>query len=258
MKRIYYVIAVVAIISCKKESNKSVLDCKLSKVIHTRNGSSDTTLYTYSGDNLSYTTRYSTSSTLYKYEYTKNGNQYDIKIYWDSVQHLYGTAFLNSQNLLDSTFLYNIINSNYNNRDKNYFNSDGYITRAISNYNTYENDIKYFYNNGNYSYWIYDLYDLPSLVNSQKDSIVFAYYLDKPKVAERYVFDRKYGIIEKNLVKSRSYYDLLNGGQLRLTYIYEYLTDANGLVTREILTSRTQPGNVVNRIDTTYFEYTCQ
>ncbi len=49
-------------------------------------------------------------------------------------------------------------------------------------------------------------------------------HLDKPKKAEKFGFESKYGNLEKKLTKKRLYYDLLNSGNLRRTYEYEYLT----------------------------------
>ena len=87
--------------------------------------------------------------------------------------------------------------------------------------------------------------------------MVFEYYLTKPKLAEKYGFESKYGKLEKNLFKKWSFYNLLAGNVLRKTYEYEYLTDANGYVTRQVFISKNQPGDVVTGTDTTYYQYIC-
>lgn len=258
MKKLFFILSILAMTACKKENNSTTLNCKLSRIIHKTTGYTDTTVFTYSGDDVSYVTKYSNGSTNYIYHFTKSGAQYNVNIYWDSIHKYTGVYTLNGQGLFDSTFLLNLSTSVLNDWTKNYYNANGNVIRAVSNYTSYENDVKYYYNSdGNYSYWIYDFYDYRPSPAPYRDSVVFEYYTDKLKLAERSLFEKKYGNLEKNLVKKRSTYATLSGNVLKSTYDYEYLTDAKGLVTREIWTYRTQPGNVLSRSDTTYFEYNC-
>ncbi|MCC6584894.1 MAG: hypothetical protein IT271_14410 [Chitinophagales bacterium] len=259
-KFIFVLIVFTTIIGCKKENSLVTLNCKLSKVIHiVSGGSTDTTTYSYTGDDMSYTTKYSSDpTTINTYSYTKAGGQYTYEILKNGVLAYDGIARLNAQGKIDSTRVTYLATMLFNNRNRSYYDTDGKVLRAISNYNTYENDVKYYYtSDGNYAYWIYDFYDFRPVPAPSKDSVTFEYYLDKPKKAEKFGFERKFGNLEKNLVKKRYYYDLLNSGTLKKTYEYEYLTDANGLVTREIWTVKNQPGNIETRRDTTYYQYTC-
>ncbi|MFN8297404.1 MAG: hypothetical protein U0T69_14495, partial [Chitinophagales bacterium] len=242
---------------CGKDKTTE-LTCKLSKSIHITSGYSDTTIYTYSGDDLIYTVKYSNSSTLYTYKYIKSGSQYNYEIYYDAVKKYDGFARLNAQGKIDTTRVTNLTTTLFNNRNRSYYDIDGKVLRAISNYNLYENDVKYYYTpDGNYAYWIYDFYDYRPMPVDTKDSVVFEYYTDKLKKAEKFGFESKFGNLEKNLVKKRYYYDLFNSGNLRRTYEYEYLTNADGFVTREIWIIKNQPGDIETRRDTTYYEYIC-
>lgn len=256
MKNLFYFILASLLVSCGKDT--TTLNCKLSKTIHVTSGYSDTTVYTYSGDDLIYTTKYSNSSILYTYKYIKSGGQYNYEIYYDAVKKYDGFARINAQGKIDTTRVTNLTTTLFNNRNRSYYDINGRVLRAISNYNLYENDVKYFYTaDGNYAYWIYDFYDYRPAPVDTRDSVVFEYYPDKLKKAEKYGFESKYGNLEKNLVKKRYYYDLFNSGTLRRTYEYEYLTNTDGYVTREIWVVKDQPGNVETRRDTTYYEYIC-
>lgn len=244
-------------IGCKK-SETTLSSCKVSKkMTHYSSGYTDTTIYSYSGDDYTQYTTYSNSSSTYLAKYLKNSGQYDVEYYYDGSLGMSGFITLTPSGLFDTSRVTNLSSSTFNNRTKNHYDTDGYMTRSVNNYNNYENDVKYFYSGGNYSYWIYDFTHFLNPSLSTKDSIVFEYYNDKLKLTELYLTESKYGKLEKNLVKRRLYYNLLAAGVLRQTYDYEYLTDGNGLVTRQIWTVRNQPGNTVTRSDTTYFEYVC-
>lgn len=257
MKKLFILLSIISAVSCKKEDT-SALNCKVSKVITIRSTYVDTTTYTYSGDDMTITTKYSNGAIVYTTKYIKSGSRYNYESYWDAVQKYSGFANINTQGLIDTSNTIYLPTSAFNNRNKSYYDANGYVTRAISNYNSYENDVKYHYTaDGNYAYWIYDLYDFSPSPTPTKDSVVFEYYLDKPKVAELYGFESKYGKLNKNLIKKRLYYDLLNSNTLRQTYEYEYLTDSKGLVTRQIWVVKNQPSNIEIRRDTSYYEYIC-
>lgn len=257
MKNVFFALIVLFLISCKKDGTIiNTSDCKLYRVVHHRYGDIDTTLFSYSGDNISYKATYSYSPIVSTIYYTKSGSQYLYKSYNNGVQKFDGVYLINSQGLLDSARFTNLTTL-LSTSAKYYYNGDNYLMHAYSFYNTYANDVKYYINNGNYNYWIYNYYDLVTPSNSTRDSITFEYYLDKPKVIEIYVLESKVGKLEKNLVKRRLYYDLFNSNTLRRTYDYEYLTDANNFVTRQILTIKNQPGDILVSKDTTNYEYTC-
>lgn len=54
MKKLLYYLIIAAMVSCGKDKTTE-LTCKLSKSIHITSGYSDTTIYTYPGDDLIYT-----------------------------------------------------------------------------------------------------------------------------------------------------------------------------------------------------------
>lgn len=248
---------IICIAGCKK--NETVLlNCKVSKkVTHYSSGYTDTVVFTYSGEDYTQFTTYSNSSSTYQAKNIKNSGQYDLEYYYDGILRMSGFSTLTAAGLIDTSRITILSSSTFNSRSKYYYDTDNYLIRAINNYNTYESDIKYFYINGNYSYWIYDFTNFSNPSLTTKDSIVSEYYTDKLKVAELYPFESKYGKLEKNLIKRRLYYNLLAAGALRQTYDYEYLTNSDGLITRQIWTIRSQPDNTVTRSDTTYFEYVC-
>lgn len=246
--------------SCKKEEGTSIdySTFRIKQAIHHLDGTIDTTIYTYSGDNVETRTVYSTSpSTVYIRNFTKSGSQYQVDFYTNATHSHSGFYNINSAGFLDTSRLTNLSSMLFNNRDKYYYDADGRNTRSISNYNTYENDSKRYYNsNDDYMYWIYDVYRFDNPLLSRKDSVVFEYYLDKPlHVPFKAALESTLGKPNKHLIKKRLYYDLLNSNVLRQTYEYDYLTDENGLVTREIWRIYTQPGNVLTRTDTTFFTY---
>lgn len=259
MKKYALLLIAISLFGCNKNDNNNpvTLNCKPARMIHRSGGAVDTTIITYSGEDIYYVYAYSNSTVRYSYKYIKSGNQYNFERYTDSVKSMQGTYYLNSQGLVDTGQSMFLPGMNFNDRDRYYYDANKNAIRAITNYNTYENDVKYHYSNGNYSYWIYDFTNFTTPSASTKDSVTFEYYMDKPKKAPRYATDLLYGNLEKNLVKKRSYYDLLNAGALRRTYEYEYVTDANGLISREIWTIKNQPGDIVIRRDTTDLEYFC-
>lgn len=259
MKKIIIICSILIVVACKKDNPiKTVISCKLAKKIHVTSTYSDTSVYTYTGENIMYTFKYSNSPVNRVYNYTKSGNKYLFNIYSDGVLSLDGFYTLNSNGFIDSSYSEHTPSMLLNSSGKNYYDANNYTTRAIGYYTSYINDIKYFYNNGNYSYWIYDLIYPSTPANNSRDSIVFEYYLDKPKKSVTTLFEEKYGNLTKNLVKKWSFYNTLSSNSLKRTLEYDYLTDADGIVTRQILISKDQPGNVITSSDTTYYEYICE
>lgn len=256
MKKIFiFLLGVAAIISCKK-GTINVGKCKVSRVIHFSNGSYDTTFTVYSGDSILTKVTYSNYPSVLTYSYIKSGNQYLMKRYTDGVEDLDGFFTLNTQGLIDTNRVTHIPSMLFNNKTKCYYNADGYATRIITDYTNYVNDVKYYYSGGNYSYWIYDFYDNVTPANTRRDSVVFEYYLDKPKLAGRNALEDKYGKLEKNLVKKFTFYNT-SSGTVRKTYDYAYITDSKGLVTRQFFTAIDQPSGVITSKDTTDYEYIC-
>ena len=145
----------------------------------------------------------------------------------------------------------------FNSRQKSYFDANGFSIRDISDYNSYINDYKKFYNAaGDNLYWIYDLYYPATPADNRRDSIVFEYDLNKPlHVLFEFAIQERYGKPNKHLVTKRLYYNTLAANVLTRTSEYQYEVDINGLVTKRISTSYTQPGNVATSSDTTYYNY---
>lgn len=259
MKKLLFIITIVFLVSCKKEETTAFipLKCRLAKKIHVTSTYSDTTVYTYSGENIMYTVKYSNTATSRVYNYTKSGNKFLYNVYVDGVQSLDGFYTLNSFGYVDSSYSAHTPSMLLNSSGKNYYDVNKNLTRAIGYYTSNINDIKYFYNNGNYSYWIYDVIYPSTPASNKRDSIVFEYYLDKPKVSVTTIFEERYGNLVKNQVKKWSFYNTLSSNTLTKTYEYEYLTDSIGLVTKQIFTAKDQPGNVVTSSDTTYYQYIC-
>ncbi|MFN8237469.1 MAG: hypothetical protein U0T77_04810 [Chitinophagales bacterium] len=259
MKNTLFLLLLLLFITGCKKNESTLLNCKVSKKLtHYSSGYTDTTIFTYSVDDYTQFTTYSNSSDTYFAKYMKNSSQYDLEYYYSGILGMTGFITLTASGLFDTSRVTNLSTATFNNRSKNYFDADGYLVRSINNFNIYENDVRYFYTDGNYAYWIYEYTNFSNPSSSSKDSIVFEYYNDKLKTTELYPMESKYGKLEKNLVKRRLYYNLLAAGTLRQTYDYEYLTDGDGLVTRQIWTIRSQPDNTVTRSDTTYFEYVCE
>lgn len=257
MKNLFYFFLASLLVSCGKDTT-TLLNCKLSKIIRVNGPNSDTSYLTYSGENLNLRYAYSYTPTVYVYDYIKSGSQYIYTRYTDGVQSLDGFYSLNAQGLFDTSKIIHLPSMALNNTAKNKYNSDGRIIHAMTYYGTYQNDIDYNYNSdGNYTYWIYEQQNFTVPANSTKDSIVFEYYLSKLKLTEKYPFESKNGKLEKNLIKRMYWYNLLSSKELRKTYDYEYITDANGFVTRQVFTAKNQPGDIVTSTDTTYYEYIC-
>lgn len=257
MKKLLFILTISFVISCGKDETPATVNCKLSKTVTVRSSYTDTSVYSYTGEDYTSVTKYSNTATIYSRKYIKSGGQYTIEFFTDNVKSHEGFGTLTAQGKFDTSRITNVTTTLFNNRDKNYYDVNGTKIRSISNYNSYINDVKYHFIAGNYSYWIYDIFYPLDPPSNRKDSVVFEYYLDKPKVAEKFAFESKYGNPEKNLVKKRLTYNLLNANILTRTLEYQYLTDADGLITREIVVSRNQPGNVFSYTDTIYYEYIC-
>ncbi|MCC6517018.1 MAG: hypothetical protein IT275_11755 [Chitinophagales bacterium] len=262
MKKSTLILAVLISIfsvSCKKD--KLSIDyskIKVKQIATNNNGSSmDTIRFFYTNDNVKTVTNYSANPTfLYTWNYIKNGNKYDVSSIYGTVNTHEGFYNINSQGFIDTSRFTNIVTSAFNNRDKYYYNSDGYNTRSITNYNTYENDVtKYYTVEGDFKYWIYDFKHFTTPASSYIDSIAFDYYNDENHVAFEYSLQDKFGKLNKHLVKKRYNYDRTTG-ILKRTIEYQYELDSKGLVTRRISSYYNQPGNILSStVDSRYTYY---
>lgn len=257
MKRIVLaVLPVVVIIACNKnkDATPAAPDYKVKTAIHRLNGVTDTTTYTYSGTTLTVDVRYSNSAALSRTVLTKESGAYRSESFTNGTKTLDGYYRIAANGFIDTTSTVRT-NATINNTSKYEYNSSGYNTRLVSNYVTYEQDYHMNYSNGDYSYWINNFRNFSDPSQNKRDSIVFEFY-NKPQVASFKSFPwGMYGKPVKNLVKKRTYYNQTTGGNLYQTWEYEYETNNAGLVTREIWTVYNQPGNVLNRKDTTFYNW---
>lgn len=247
---------IILMISCKNSGvSTDYSRIRVKQVITTYDSYIDTMYYYYSGENVQTVNHYSYDpATKYTYNYTKNGSKYDFSSIYGTTPTHEGFLNLNAQGLIDTSRVTNIITTAFNNRNKSYYNSSGYQTRDISNYNTYENDIKKYYTaEGDFSYWIYDLTNFSVPANSYQDSVTFEYYSNELHVPYEFTLQAKYGKLNKHLVKKRYNYDK-NTAVLKSTVEYQYELDSRGLVTKRTTKRYNQPGNVLT--STTIAEYT--
>ena len=252
-------IVILSAIACKKENVSNNIDYskyKIKQAIRHR-GTIDTTIYYYNGENTDEYSAYNNTTTKYLRKYIKNGNQFDLEFYSNSVKTHEGISILNAQGFIDSSRLTYIPTMSFNNRSKSYFDANGFAIRDINDYNSYINDVKKFYTAaGDFKYWIYDLYYPATPADNQRDSIVFEYDLNKPlHVLFEFALQERNGKPNQHLVTKRLTYNTLAGNVLKSTREYKYEVDANGLVTKRINTSYTQPGNIATTSDTTYYSY---
>jgi len=246
-------------ISCKKENpSKDYSNVKLKTAITLHTAGNDTIKYFYNGDDIKAVSNNGSSPNyFYTTNYTKTVSGFNIGTIYGTTPTHEGFYTLNAQGYADTARLTNIITSSFNNRDKYYYDATGYLTRSITNYNTYINNIKFNYNSDkNYSYWIYDVTRPLNPSLSTKDSVVFEYYSDKLfHVSLSNVLYKIFGKPEKNLVKKRTYYDLNKSANIHRTTEYEYVLDTDGLVTQSLTKYLNQPGNVLTRADTVVYTY---
>ncbi|MCO5229556.1 MAG: hypothetical protein M9958_00230 [Chitinophagales bacterium] len=242
-----FILSTLTLNSCSKDKQKNdEKTIKLKQVVTTFDGSSfDTLKYIYTGDDVKTISSYSNSPTIYTWIYTKNENKYDMSIYNGTTLTHNGFYEINAQGYLDSLIIINLATSTINNRDKYYYNSNGYNVRSISNHITYINDIyKYYNSDGDFTYWIYNFEDNRVPANPFIDSITFEYYPNELKVPIDYALQDKFGKNNKHLVKKRNNYDRATA-TLKKTYEYIYEFDSKGLVTKRFLKIFSQPGNIL-------------
>ena len=257
------------LVSCKKDDpvtpppgidfSKYRVESSITHYTSQTNDYYDTINYVYSnnGENIHRTLKYSNSPSVYETSYIKNGSKIDIENHRDGQLTLDGFYSLSSSGNVDTTYFWNHVSNQVNNTARVNYNSNQEQTRSRTFYNNYTNDSKRYYANGNTAYWIYDVIQHVVPSNSRKDSIVFEHYNSMPLVVPfDWALVRKFGALDANLVKKRTYYDMLNNNQIRQTYDYEYIVDADGLVTQEIWTITQQPSGQETRRDTTNYTYT--
>jgi hypothetical protein len=259
-KIILLFIAILSVFACKKEYDSNTpIDYskyKIKQVIR-HHGNTDTTTYFYNGENIDEFISYSNDPIKYLRKYIKNGNQFDLEFYSDNVKTHEGFDMLNTQGFIDTSRLTRISTMSFNNRSKSYYDVNGFLIRDISDYNTYINDYKKFYKtDGDNLYWIFDRYYPAMPANNTRDSIVFEYDLNKPlHVLFEFTQQDRYGKPNQHLVTKKLNYNTLSANVLSRTNEYQNEIDANGLVTKRILTIFNQPGNVILQSDTTYYSY---
>ncbi|HNF49589.1 MAG TPA: hypothetical protein PLF48_09425 [Chitinophagales bacterium] len=257
------IVFIMMTISCKKEDNSGNTPVDYSKFrikqqIHdgTLQAYSDTTTYYYSGDDIQTRQNRSNNPTyFYTTNYVKVGSQYNYSTIYGLNNTHEGFLKVNAMGYIDTSRVTVISSGAYNNRSKYYYNAAGYPIREINNYNTYESDIKRYYNSSNdYSYQIYDFTHFTNPALSYKDSSVYEFYTDKDFLVN-YDIVLPYGMHTAHLLKKKSNYRLTSGGALVSTREYFYELDAIGLVKKLIVNVYNQPGNVLYSSDTTTYSY---
>lgn len=244
-------------IGCSKNNNsRTTPQYRVSTAIHHLNGDTDTTHYTYNDRDIDVRQVYASNpSRVYFYRYTYEANGYRLTSFTGATQTQTGWFRINSNGYIDSSRTIRQ-NGTVNSTLLYYYDNEGKEIRNVADWGSYKNDYRKFYQDGNYSYWINDYINMSSPSLNQKDSIVFEFYADKPqKTFYKGHLADQYGKPVQNLVKRRLYYKLTDGNQLFQTWDYNYLTDAQGNVTREVWQVFTYPGAILSRSDTTFYTY---
>lgn len=249
----------MTVFACKKETNDTtIVDSKIKvkqAIVH--DGIVDTITYIYNGENVEEHSFNGLNLLRYVRKYTKNGNRFNEEYFTGTTKTHEGFSSLNAQGFIDTSRITYIPTMTLNNTSKRYYDANGYVTRDITNYNSYINDYKKFYTaEGNNSYWIFDRIYPASPASNTRDSIVFEFDFSKLLLVPfEYALQERYGKPNKHLVTKRLTYNTLDGNVLKQTREYQNEVDANGLVIKRITTIYNQPGNVVQLIDTTYYSY---
>ncbi len=268
MKSLKQTLAIITIaifiFSCKKNNDVPVTTptpvfdyskVKLkSKIQIVDNNISDTTRYTYTTNGLSEINTYSNNTTVYRTDYTRNGNMYNGQGFSNNTLNINWINHMNAFGYADSSFGVKI-NNTFNNKIYEKYDANGYNTEEIISYISYGYNRKKYYANGNMTYMISGFWQTSPVVN-RRDSIVFEKYADK---AMHLFFDYRlqdiYGKIQKNLTKKQYTYNTSNLNELTRTIEYDYETDVNGLVKKETQRWYNQPSNTLIRTGVIVFEY---
>lgn len=262
MKKISYLLSVMILLcaSCKKDNlqnNKPAInysDYKLKSVITRYSNYSDTNNYTYSSNQVSMRTSYSNTSSISIRNFTKYSGNITQEILTNNIKEYDGYFRLNNKGNIDSAILIRtngVINSNNAYR----YNDHGDIIQERLDFITYNYNTKKYYQNNNYSYFISEFKNISNPSQNREDSIVYEYYADKIyHLPYKGQLTELYGNPQKNLVKKRNYYNNLTKVFYQ-SFEYEYETDEIGLVKKEIWNIYSQPGNVLQRTDTSYMSY---
>lgn len=243
--------------ACRKSnSDRNSSPYRVVSAIHHLNGETDTTRYTYNGRNVEIRQVYSrTPSDVYLSRYTFEGSGYRLASFTGTTQTQSGWFRTASNGYIDSSRTIRQ-NGSINNTLLYQYDSEGKEIRNQADWGTYKNDYRKFYRNGNYSYWLNDYTNVSNPSLNQRDSIAFDFYSDKPqKDFYKGHLPDMYGKPVTHLVKSRRYYNMNRSGELYQRWEYNYLTDAQGYVTREVWLIYTYPGEVLSRSDTTFYTY---
>lgn len=251
--------AILNLSSCKKEKTDPTIISEnpvylIKTAIHHANEVIDTTTYTYNSNLVNINVGYNNSpGIIYRTNYTKFQGYILSTVLNNNTKTMDGYIKLNKINYADSVA--NIrANGTINNKSIFKYDANGNAIQEIQDYITYENNIKKYYSNGNFSHWIYQYTNRSNPNQNRTDSIVFEYNT-KPFVAfyKSYLAEI-YGKPQKNLVKKRTYYNALTKVAYQ-TWEYNYETDNMGLVTKETWNIYTLPNNVLERTESTYFTY---
>lgn len=258
------IIIILCIYTCKKSPTTAQGDIDYSSyrisqyinhIVTTNSDYYDTTKYSYNGENVITTTRYSNSAEVYRSEYIKDGNTYNYTRFDDDDESLNGFYSINNLGYIDSSSIVRMDGST-NNTAKWKYNTNGQQIQSTTYYGGYTNDVTRYYLNDNYDYWIYNFDRYVNPISTQKDSIVFEYYNSKPMyVLYGWALEKYSGKPNNHLVKKRTYYDLLNNNSVRQIFEYDYILDDNGLVVQRIWRIIKQPSGEVSRTDNTTYTY---
>ncbi|MDF2381299.1 hypothetical protein JMG10_07470 [Nostoc ellipsosporum NOK] len=243
--------------ACRKNnSDRTPSEYRVVTAIHHLNGETDTTRYSYNGRNVDIRQVYSRNpSEVYLSRYVLEGNGYRLTSFTGATQTQSGWFRIGANGYIDSSRTIRQ-NATINNTLLYTYDSEGKEVRNQADWGTYKNDYRKFYSNGNYSYWLNDYTNAGNPSLNQRDSIAFEFYTDKPqKIFYKGHLPEMYGKPLQNLVKSRSYYNMSRSSELYQRWEYNYLTDAQGYVTREVWLIYSYPGSVLQRSDTTYYSY---
>lgn len=245
-------------VACSKPEDEVVPEAEtrlyhLSEVIHIAASGTDTTRLMYRDNEILQTTTYSNSNNVSVTRSVKGNGFYNVASTVNGQPSLTTYIRINVNGSVDSVHSTRA-DKTVNSISNYYYDGQGYGTRTISNYVTYENDYTYHYENGNYKYWINNFRNFTTPAQNRQDSIVFEFTNFADKVPYKVNMIYSYGKTSKNLVKQRNYYNRLNG-TLYQTWEYQYKLNEEGLVAEEIWNVYEQPAVKLIRTDTSRMKY---
>lgn len=247
-----FVCMVAITTSCSKNSSddqgNNIPVYKISSITSTdMNGVVETDNYSYKKDTITNTFTFSNEpGIVYTKVFTKEGNLWNSVNKRDGIIISSQKTFIYSDGKIDS--IISLRGNGSVNSTAKYTYNNNYTVNNIVDFITYKHNYTYYYNNGNYSYWIDNFTHNSNPALNKVDSIAFEFYpnLQFTKPYKPYPFFED-GKQCKNLIKKKSFYNLTTGATLYRTDEYQYEVDSRGLVTKELYYIYTQPGNVLFR-----------